>query len=103
MSAKEYGAQHQTGHDTLHRVTFASTQLAQRHVPSTTGCLDHDLTSQRCLWEPLLSSEGRAHRKANGVDAAPAAREVAWSCDGKRLALTRSSQTNDIVLFNGLK
>jgi eukaryotic-like serine/threonine-protein kinase len=27
----------------------------------------------------------------------------AWSRDGKRLALTRSTQTNDIVLFRGLK
>jgi serine/threonine protein kinase len=27
----------------------------------------------------------------------------AWSRDGKRLALTRSTQTNDIVLFKGLK
>ena len=26
-----------------------------------------------------------------------------WSRDGKRLALTRSTQTNDIVLFKGLK
>jgi Tol biopolymer transport system component len=28
---------------------------------------------------------------------------VAWSRDGKRLALTRSTVTNDIVLFRGLK
>jgi Tol biopolymer transport system component len=27
----------------------------------------------------------------------------AWSRDGRRLALTRGSQTNDIVLFMGLK
>ena len=28
---------------------------------------------------------------------------LAWSRDGKRLALTRSTITNDIVLFSGLK
>jgi TolB protein len=27
----------------------------------------------------------------------------AWSSDGKRLAITRSTETNDIVLFRGLK
>jgi Tol biopolymer transport system component len=57
--------------------------------------------SQGNLWvQPL---DGGAPRQLTRFTDGRPIRSFAWSHDGKRLALTRSTVTNDIVLFRGLK
>ena len=53
------------------------------------------------LWVQPLSG-GAPHQLTRFTDGRPI-RSFAWSRDGKRLAITRSTVTNDIVLFDGLK
>jgi Tol biopolymer transport system component len=52
------------------------------------------------LWVQPLSG-GAARQLTRFTDGGPI-RSFAWSRDGKRLAITRSTVTNDIVLFDGL-
>jgi hypothetical protein len=53
------------------------------------------------IWvQPLDGSSAR--QLTNFVDERPIV-DYRWSRDGKRLAIARSSVTNDIVLFKGLK
>jgi eukaryotic-like serine/threonine-protein kinase len=52
------------------------------------------------LWVQPLSG-GAPHQLTRFTDGRPI-RSFAWSRDGQRLALTRSTITNDIVLFEGL-
>ena len=42
-------------------------------------------------------------RKLTGFTDGAVIGDFAWSRDGKRLAVSRSTTTNDIVLFTGLK
>jgi serine/threonine protein kinase len=53
------------------------------------------------IWVQPLAG-GPPRQLTRFTDGRPIA-ALAWSRDGKRLALTRSTQTNDIVLFKGLK
>ena len=53
------------------------------------------------IWvQPLDGSKPR--QLTHFTDERPIA-DYRWSRDGKRLAIARSSVTNDIVLFRGLK
>ena len=52
------------------------------------------------LWVQALSG-GAARQLTHFTDGRPI-RSFAWSRDGQRLAITRSTVTNDIVLFEGL-
>jgi Tol biopolymer transport system component len=57
--------------------------------------------SEGNLWVQPLS--GGAPRQLTRFTDGRAIRSFAWSRDGKRLAIARSTVTNDIVLFAGLK
>jgi Tol biopolymer transport system component len=52
------------------------------------------------LWLQPLSG-GAPRQLTHFTDRRPI-RSFAWSRDGQRLAITRSTATNDIVLFEGL-
>ena len=57
--------------------------------------------TRRNLWvQPL---DGGTPRQLTHFTDGPTIADVAWSRDGKRLAISRSTTTNDIVLFTGLK
>jgi Tol biopolymer transport system component len=53
------------------------------------------------LWVQPLSG-GAPRQLTHFTDGRPI-RSFAWSRDGQRLAITRSTVTNDIVLFEGLR
>ena len=53
------------------------------------------------LWiQPL---DGKAPRQLTHFTDGRTIADFAWSRDGKRLAIARSTTTNDIVLFKGLR
>lgn len=53
------------------------------------------------LW--ALPVDGGAPRQLTRLTDSRPIGSFEWSRDGKRLALTRSTLTNDIVLFRGVK
>jgi Tol biopolymer transport system component len=53
------------------------------------------------LWVELL--DGKPPRQLTHFTDAREIADAAWSRDGKRLAIARTTQTADIVLFRGLK
>ena len=74
--------------------------------------IDNEFTDHRRFGDPTYLATSRVRLEI--IDTSTGARETPfkdmvnvraaeWSRDGKRLALTRSTITNDIVLFSGLK
>ena len=60
-----------------------------------------DSVTQANIWiQPL---DGKPPRQLTPFTDARTIGDFAWSRDGKRLAISRVSVTNDIVLFKGLK
>jgi hypothetical protein len=59
-----------------------------------------DGTGSNLTLEPL---DGEPPRQLTHFTVGPVIFDFAWSHDGKRLAIARTTTTNDIVLFRGLK
>jgi Tol biopolymer transport system component len=71
-----------------------------RWTPDGRGIAYHDLAT-RNIWIQSLDSSDRRQLTRFTDDREIA--DFAWSHDGKRLAISRVSVSNDIVLFRGLK
>ncbi len=71
-----------------------------RWTPDGRGLAYPDLAT-RNVW--IQSLDGLAPRQLTRFTDDRAIADFAWSHDGKRLAISRVSVTNDIVLFRGLK
>ena len=72
-----------------------------RWGPDGTSIAYRDAATQANLWlQPL---DGTAARQLTRFAADRTINDYAWSRDGKRLAVTRQSIGNDIVLFKGLR
>ena len=73
--------------------------VMQRFMPGGRGIAYVDLTLSN-LWS--LPLDGGAPRQLTNFKDRRIA-NFAWSRDGKRLAIMRTINTNDVVLFKGLK
>lgn len=70
-----------------------------RWLPDRSGIVVKDAANMNLIVQPLDGTP--AYQLTHFTD-----RDIldfAWSHDGKRLAITRATTTNDIVLFKGLK
>jgi Tol biopolymer transport system component len=72
----------------------------RRWTPDGRGIAYYDLAT-RNIWIQAL--DGSAPRQLTHFTDDRAIADFAWSHDGKRLAISRVSVSNDIVLFRGLK
>ena len=72
----------------------------RRWTPDGRGIAYYDLAT-RNIW--IQSLDGSAPRQLTHFTDDREIADFAWSHDGKRLAISRVSVSNDIVLFRGLK
>ena len=72
----------------------------RRWTPDGRGIAYYDLATRNIWIQPL---DGSAPRQLTHFTDDREIADFAWSHDGKRLAISRVSVTNDIVLFRGLK
>jgi Tol biopolymer transport system component len=71
-----------------------------RWTPDGRGIAYYDLPTRNIWIQPL---DGSAHRQLTHFTDDREIADFAWSHDGKRLAISRVSTSNDIVLFRGLR
>ena len=72
-----------------------------RWTPDGKGIAFNDVGRGGNLWvQPL---DGSARRQLTHFADDRTITDFAWSRDGTRLAITRNTVTNDIVLFKGLR
>jgi eukaryotic-like serine/threonine-protein kinase len=82
------------------RRALGATGRRVRWTPDGRAIASVDGTGSNLTLEPL---DGEPPRQLTHFTVGPVIFDFAWSHDGKRLAIARTTTTNDIVLFRGLK
>ena len=82
------------------RRTLPALLARRRWTPDGRGIAYYDPATRNIWIQPL---DGSARRQLTHFTDDRAIADFAWSHDGKRLAISRVSVSNDIVLFRGLK